>query len=156
VPGQPDSEPDPKPGPDLRADSAPPGLQRPPLVPTGRHGGRLYAGGVPGNRGGRGRPPKVVLQEVDEDLAAALLRLRKAVKNERTATRDVVQIARFYAELKAAAMAAGGGASEQLIAVLSKDEEQMAEHLAEFDRQGQEGDGTAQRGGTGGVGPRIP
>jgi hypothetical protein len=131
VKGRPYPEPEPKSGAELRVDSAPPGLQRPPLVPTGRNGGRLYAGGVPGNRGGRGRPPKVVLQEVDEDLTTALQRLRKAVKNERTATRDVVQIARFYAELKAAMAAAAGGPPDRPIAVLSKNEEQMAGHLAE-------------------------
>jgi hypothetical protein len=35
-----------------------------------------------------------------------------------------------------------------VVAVLSKDEKQVAEHLAEFDRQAHEGDGTAPRCGT--------
>jgi hypothetical protein len=107
---------------------------RPPLVPTGLNGGRLFAGGVPGNRGGRGRPPKAIVRQVGEDLAVLVARLKERVRNKRTSTRDLVQIGRFFSELAAQGKAQESDTAPP-IAVLSRDEAGMTEHLAEQQRQ---------------------
>lgn len=52
------------------------------LLPTGRNGGMLLAGGLPGNKGGSGRPASAIRAELRDGLAAAMPRLLSAMRGE--------------------------------------------------------------------------
>ena len=66
---------------------------KPPLVPQ-KNGGFLYAGGVPGNKGGTGRPPNIVRQLARERVYEGIPHIAKLMTE---AGREADQIAAFAA-----------------------------------------------------------
>lgn len=63
--------------------------EKPELIPQ-KHGGALYAGGVPGNRGG-GRPPSAVRQLAREAFEARIPMLADLADDSQQRTRDRIR-----------------------------------------------------------------
>lgn len=63
--------------------------EKPPLIPQ-KHGGALYAGGVPGNRGG-GRPPSAVRRLARLEFEKRIPTLAKLADDDEERTRDRIR-----------------------------------------------------------------
>lgn len=72
---------------------------KPALVPQ-KNGGALYAGGVPGNKGGTGRPPNELRRLAREGVAKALPNIQRLAENADLSARDADAIAAFNALAK--------------------------------------------------------
>jgi hypothetical protein len=68
--------------------------KRPALVPNRDGRGALLSGGVPGNRGGTGRPPNALREEMRGDLGLVLEKLRARYA---AGTLDDLEYAQFLA-----------------------------------------------------------
>jgi hypothetical protein len=55
------------------------------------HGGALYAGGVPGHRGGGGRPPSAVRRLCRETFEEFIPKLREIITGEESSAADVTR-----------------------------------------------------------------
>jgi hypothetical protein len=62
------------------------------------HGGALFSGGVPGNRGGTGKPRSEVRQALREGAAKAVPRLQEIVTRPDTSAKDVIAASRVMLE----------------------------------------------------------
>ena len=77
----------------LATTPAAPEAERPALTPRPDGRGALLTGGVPGHRGGSGRPPSAVRQAALEGAAVAIPKLLAILESRRSRTPDVIAAA---------------------------------------------------------------